>query len=63
VLINASPFHLIGLVHLNVAASLDPEDSVLEQRRRLAAWLAAQHRHHHPGARTTPDRIGGTSPG
>jgi len=40
VLINASPFPLIGLVLLHVAASLDPEDPRLAQRRRLAAQLA-----------------------
>ncbi|MCX5947709.1 MAG: hypothetical protein NTY67_05865 [Cyanobacteria bacterium] len=40
-LINASPFPLIGLVLLHVAASLDPQDPLLLQRRRLAAQLAA----------------------
>jgi hypothetical protein len=40
-LINASPFPLIGLVLLHVAASLDPQDPLLVQRRRLAAQLAA----------------------
>lgn len=39
-LINASPFPLIGLVLLHVAASLDPRDPLLLQRRRLAAQLA-----------------------
>jgi hypothetical protein len=40
-LINASPFPLIGLVLLHIAASLDPQDLLLLQRRRLAAQLAA----------------------
>ena len=40
-LINASPFPLIGLVLLHVAASLDPRDPLLVQRRRLAAQLAS----------------------
>jgi len=40
-LINASPFPLIGLVLLHIAASLDPQDLLLLQRRRLAALLAA----------------------
>jgi hypothetical protein len=40
-LINASPFPLIGLVLLHVAANLDPQDPLLLQRRRLAAQLAA----------------------
>ena len=40
VLINASPFPLIGLVLLHLAASLDPRDPLLAQRRRLAARLA-----------------------
>jgi hypothetical protein len=40
-LINASPFPLIGLVLLHIAASLDPQDLLLVQRRRLAAQLAA----------------------
>jgi len=40
-LINASPFPLIGFVLLHVAASLDPQDPLLVQRRRLAAQLAA----------------------
>ncbi|MFN5219643.1 MAG: HpsJ family protein [Cyanobacteriota bacterium] len=40
VLINASPFPLIGLVLLHVAASLDPEDPLLAQRRSFAARLA-----------------------
>ena len=40
-LINASPFPLIGLVLLHVAASLDPQDPLLLQRRRLAAQLAS----------------------
>ena len=39
-LINASPFPLIGLVLLHVAASLDPQDPLLEQRRGFAARLA-----------------------
>jgi len=38
-LINASPFPLIGLVLLHVAASLDLQDPLLLQRRRLAARL------------------------
>lgn len=40
-LINASPFPLIGLVLLHLAASLDPRDGLLAKRRRLAAQLAA----------------------
>ncbi len=40
--INASPFPLIGLVLLHVAASLDPQDPLLLQRRRLAAKLVAE---------------------
>lgn len=40
-LINASPFPLIGLVLLHVAASLDPQDPLLAKRRRLAAQLAS----------------------
>ncbi len=41
VLIKASPFPLIGLVLLHVAASLDARDALLVNRRRLAAQLAA----------------------
>ncbi len=40
-LINASPFPLIGLVLLHLAARLDPWDPLLEKRRRLGARLAA----------------------
>jgi hypothetical protein len=40
VLINAAPFPLIGLVLLQFAASLDPGDALLMQRRRMAAQLA-----------------------
>ena len=40
-LINASPFPLIGLVLLHLAASLDPQDPLLLQRRRFAAQLAS----------------------
>jgi len=40
VLINAAPFPLIGLVLLHFAASLDPGDALLVNRRRLAAQLA-----------------------
>lgn len=40
VLINAAPFPLIGLVLLHFAASLDPGDALLVNRRRLAARLA-----------------------
>jgi hypothetical protein len=36
VLINASPFPLIGLGLLHVAASLDPRDPLLAQRRGFA---------------------------
>ena len=39
-LINASPFPLIGLGLLHVAASLDPRDPLLAQRRGFAARLA-----------------------
>lgn len=39
-LINASPFPLIGLVLLHVAARLDAGDALLAQRRRLVARLA-----------------------
>jgi len=35
-LINASPFPLIGLVLLHRAASLDPRDALLVQRRGCA---------------------------
>ncbi len=41
VLINASPFPLIGLVLLHFSASLDPSDALLVNRHRLAAHLAA----------------------
>ena len=40
VLINASPIPLIGLVLIHFAASLDPGDALLVNRRRLAAHLA-----------------------
>lgn len=39
-LINASPFPLIGLVLLHLAARLDPRDARLLQRRRIATQLA-----------------------
>jgi hypothetical protein len=39
-LINASPFPLIGLGLLHLAAELDPEDEVLIQRHSIAAQLA-----------------------
>ena len=39
-LINASPFPLIGLGLLHLAADLEPEDELLGQRHRLAARLA-----------------------
>ncbi|MCP9860913.1 MULTISPECIES: hypothetical protein [unclassified Cyanobium] len=39
-LINAAPFPLIGLGLLHLAAELDPQDSLLIQRRRICAQLA-----------------------
>lgn len=39
-LINASPFPLIGLGLLHLAADLDPDDDLLIHRHRLAAQLA-----------------------
>jgi hypothetical protein len=39
-LINASPFPLIGLALLHLAADLEPEDELLGQRHHLAAQLA-----------------------
>jgi hypothetical protein len=40
VLINASPFPLIGLVLFHIAAGLDPRDRRLANRRRFAAQVA-----------------------